>query len=157
MRDRLNRTSGAVRFTSVAAANAEGDAKWRFQHGETIVLTANYTVTAPVNSLSFLIYLRSALDDKLITSIRKTLSLQPMKAGETGTIELVLPDIPLRPGEISLYICLGRDDDAVFYDVLDANVDLPLISMEADAGESTAKQGLVSLPHDFRHTRHASG
>jgi lipopolysaccharide transport system ATP-binding protein len=153
LRDRLNRTSGAVRFTDVAAANKAGELTWNFEQGETIVLKANYKVVAPVSSLTFQVNLRSALDDKLITSMRKVLTSRPLNPGDSGTVELVLPDIQLRPGDISLYICLGREDDAVFYDVLDANVDLPLLSVDTQSQEKVERQGIVSLPHAINFTQ----
>ena len=149
LRDRLNRTTGAVRFTHVSPTNSSGEATWRFRQGEEVRLNFDYQVIEPIPDLAFLLQLRSALDSQLITTIRKVVTNSPLKPGDTGTIELKLPRIPLRPTELSMYACLSRADDAVYYDVVDANVDLPMLSINSDSEDKYDRQGIVSLDYSL--------
>jgi lipopolysaccharide transport system ATP-binding protein len=147
LKDRLNRTSGAVRFTQVSPRNGRGNASWQFQQGDTVTLTFRFEAVETVPNLAFLIQLRSAIDGQLITTIRKDVLNSVLEAGQTGEIVLTLPDIPLRPTELSIYAALCRQDDVVYYDVVDANVDLPLLSINAETEDKYKRQGVLSLPH----------
>jgi lipopolysaccharide transport system ATP-binding protein len=148
LEDRLNRTSGAVRFVTVIPRNNDGEQTWTFRQGETVRLDFSYEVCQSVPDLVFLIQLRSAIDGHIITSIQETVRTAPMVRGEVGAFTMILPNVPLRPGEISLYICLGRSDDVVYYDVIDSNVDLPFLTIISDVVDKYARQGVMSL--DYR-------
>ena len=127
LKDRLNRTSGAVRFTDLTALDDSGRATWQFQSGDTIRLRFTYEVLETVSELGFLLQLHSAVDGHQITTIREPLSHAPLKAGHTASFDLVLRNLPLRPCEVSIYALLGHVDCRSFYDVVDTNVDLPLL------------------------------
>ena len=156
-KDRLNRTNGDARFTAVAATDSAGRSTWSFAQGEDIRLRFDYEVMQPIPDLYFLIQLRSAADGSLITTIREALSPDPLAAGYCNAFELVLPRIPLRPGEFSLYACLGRGDDRVYYDVIDANVDLPYLIVTSTSAEKYERQGLISLNHEIHKAKSFHG
>jgi lipopolysaccharide transport system ATP-binding protein len=145
--DRLNRASGAVRFTDLSAFDASGRKTWQFQPGDTIRLRFSYMATEDVSDLGFILIL-SAGDGRDITAIRETLSEHPVARGTKATFELALPKIPLRPCELSMVAILGRIDCLSFYDVVDANVDLPLLFISSDNLDNYERQGLLSL--DYR-------
>ena len=147
LKDRLNRTSGAARITQVAPTNSRGEASWQFQQGETVTMTFQFEVVEHIPDMAFLIQLRSAIDGQLITTIRNNIFPSPLRPGQSGKIVLTLPDIPLRPTELSVYAALCRLDDVVYYDVVDANVDLPLLSIDAETEDKYERQGVSSLPH----------
>jgi lipopolysaccharide transport system ATP-binding protein len=146
MRDRLNRTNGAVRFTELTPRDARGQTTWQFQSGDSIRLRFSYEVKEPVADLGFIFSLLA--DGRIITTIREPLSDRPLTKGHRGTFELTLADVPLRPCELSIYACLGRIDCSSFYDVVDANVDLPLLFIGSDTTDIYARQGMLSL--DYR-------
>jgi lipopolysaccharide transport system ATP-binding protein len=148
MKDRHNRTSGAVRFTNLTPLNANGRATWQFQSGDTVRLRFSYEVLETVPDLGFLLMLRSGVDERQITTITEPLSHGPVAAGCTASFDLVLPNLPLRPCEVSLYAALGHVDRRSYYDVIDANVDLPLLIINADVEDVHQRQGLLSL--DYR-------
>ena len=156
LKDRLNRTSGAVRFTAITALDQTGKATWRFQSGDTMRLRFSYEVLEPVRDLGFLLMLRTAIDGQQITTIREPLSEGPLAAGRSGTFELILPNVPLRPCEISIYAALGYVDCRAFYDVIDANVDLPLLVIGSDTIDTYARQGLVSLEYRIQPAQPAA-
>jgi lipopolysaccharide transport system ATP-binding protein len=147
LKDRLNRTSGAVRFTEVVAINDAAARTWRFHTGETVRLRFRYAAHEAVPDLAISMQLRSAVDNSLIAVIRDVISPGPIDAGRAGTIEIELPNLPLQPGEIALYVALMSIDDTRSYDVVDDNVDLPLLVIVGRDDESFMRQGLISLTH----------
>jgi len=149
-KDRFNRTSGAVRFVNVTSVGQDGQTSWEAQTGGTVKLRFAYEVTETVQDVFFLMHVRSALSGETLTSIHETISETPMAAGSSGTIELVLPNLTLRPNELSLYVALGRLDTRVFYDVIDENVNLPYLRVTSDAENQYDRTGVVSVPYRFR-------
>jgi lipopolysaccharide transport system ATP-binding protein len=152
MKDRLNRTTGAVRFTDISCVNQDGTQNWQVESGHTVTLRFDYEVRDPVPDLMFLIQLRSAINGQPVTVIHETISSHPLPVGQMGQIELVLPNLPLRPSEISLYACLSQIDARIFYDVVDENVDLPFLMVTSPSADKYDRQGIVSLPYHL-HVR----
>ena len=150
LKDRLNRTSGAIRFTEVLCSDDAGVGTWRFRPGDTVRLRFNYEVQEEVPNLVFHLQLRSAVDRQIITALREVVSMAAMERGRTGAIELELPDLRLRPGEILLYAVFQNADDTVAYDVVDTNVDLPLLMVTSDDTDRYARQGVVSIDYRLR-------
>jgi len=146
MNDRLNRTSGAVRFTELTPLNEHGLSIWQFQSGETIRLRFSFEVVKDVPDLGFIFSFLA--DGRDVTTIREVLSGRPLRRGMKGTFELVLPHLPLRPCVLSMSASLGRVDCRSFDDIVDSNVDLPLIFISAETTDIYARQGIVSL--DYR-------
>jgi lipopolysaccharide transport system ATP-binding protein len=149
-KDRRNRSSGDVTFTSVTASTQDGSIGWRVKTGDTLTLRFDFEVHQPVPDMAFQFAVRSALDGSIVTMIYKTVCTSPLAAGETGTIELVLTDLPLRPGEFSLAGYLLRGDDRVSYDVIDGNADLPFLAVSSPSEEKYQRMGIVTLPHTLR-------
>ena len=149
MNDRLNRTSGAVRFISVSCVDERGEAGWQVESGKTVRFQFAYEVAEAVPDLVFLFQLRGAGSGEPLTVIRESISVSPLERGRTGTIELVLPDLPLRPNEISLYAALGRADHRIFYDVIDDNVDIPLLRVTSACEDQYKRAGTISLTYRF--------
>ena len=146
MGDRLNRTSGQVRFTEVECLNQIGEPSWQIPHGENLKLRLKFEVTEDVPNLKFLLRLSNALSREIVTGLQHS-SERPLCSGTQGIIEIDLPKIQLRPMEISLYGWLGRTDKQIAYDAIDENVDLPFIQINSNKGETADREGLVSLPH----------
>jgi lipopolysaccharide transport system ATP-binding protein len=150
LKDRHNRTSGAVHFTNLTPLDASGRATWQFESGDTVRLRFAYEVRETVPDLGFLLMLRSAVDGRQITTIYETLSHTPIEAGHTASFDLVLPHLPLRPCEVSLYAALGHVDRRSYYDVIDANVDLPLLIISSPVEDVHARQGLITLDYSLQ-------
>jgi lipopolysaccharide transport system ATP-binding protein len=149
-KDRLNRGSGAVKFTAVTATDRNGKIGWRVGMGDTVTLKFEFEVTEPAPDLAFQLTVKSALEGQIITMIHKIVCDKPLAAGENGAIEVVLHDLPLRPGEFSLFGYLLRGDDRVAYDAIDANVDLPFLTVTSPSENKYERTGMVTLPHSMR-------
>ena len=149
-KDRLNRGSGAVKFAAVTATDSAGRVGWRVRVGETVTLRFEYAVFAAVPDLAFQLTVRSAAEGQIVTMIHRIVCDEPMAIGDKGTVEVVLHDLPLRPGEFSLFAYFLRGDDHVTYDAIDANVDLPFLAVTSASENKYERAGIVTLPHTLR-------
>src|SRR5262249_23018669 len=136
-------------FTKVPGPGERGGARWKGRAGGSVTLSFEFEVVEPVPSLMFLVRLSIAANGELLTMIREVVCADPLPVGRIGTIDLTLPDIPLRPSEIALYASLGRVDNQVFYDVMDENVDLPFLRVFSDSDDRFVREGMVSLPYSL--------
>jgi lipopolysaccharide transport system ATP-binding protein len=148
MRDRLNRTSGEVRFSSVKACGADGSTRWNFEVGEDLTLRLGYEVLNEVRELALYLSITDAASQGLLTYIKAPVPQIDLTRRHGGVIELILPKLALRPGEFELYIALGDTRGERFYDVIDRNVDLPMISIDSDDIDAYARHGYFSI--DYR-------
>ena len=146
--DRLYRTTGEVRFNDVACFDETGEANWQIRSGGTLRLRMGIIVTEAVPNLVLVLRFRSAISGEIISTVREVISDTPLVKGDTRVLEFTFPGLALRPGEVSLYLWLGRADDRVAYDVIDENVDLPFLQVFSDESERYSREGLVSL--DYR-------
>jgi len=147
--NRLHRASGAVRITDLACFDETGRQAWQVRSGGTLTLRIGFEAIETVPDLVSLLRLRSATTGESITAIREIVSASSVEAGRSGTIELVFPTFPLRPGEFSFYLWLGRSDDRIAYDVIDENVDLPFLRVLSDSFDYYEREGTISLQHRF--------
>jgi lipopolysaccharide transport system ATP-binding protein len=145
--NRLNRTTGDLRFTEVHCTNDQGEIEWQVQQGGTVTLRFGYEAVHSVPNLMIVVQLRSATSDELLTVIHEVVSNTPIDRGERGNIEIIFPEIPLRPNEISFYVALGQIDARIFYDVIDKNVDLPFLRVTGQSDNLYDSMGTVSVPY----------
>jgi len=145
LKDRLNRTSGAVRFTSVAGIAEDGSETWDFPMGSTIRLRLGYEVFADVPNLGFYIALKSTLTNEVLTSFKDVVSHTRLVAGATAVLTMEIPDSCIRPGEYALYVCLGNERCEKIFDVIDENVDLPWLRVYSDEKDIHRTIGYFSI------------
>lgn len=148
--DRLNRTTGAVRFTDVACGDDVAAPRWQVSSGRDLKLSFAYQVYETAPNLAFGVTIRTAAGGEAVTTMREVISTEVLAAGYSNSIELTFPQIALRPGEFSVYAWLGRTDGRVSYDVIDENVDLPFLKVVSDLGDSYLRDGVVTLPYSLR-------
>jgi ABC-type polysaccharide/polyol phosphate transport system ATPase subunit len=145
---------GEVRFTRIVAQDESGRAKWIFAPGETIVFRFEYETFAEIDGLS--LGLRFILRQKgfgksdfVVAEITETLSSTPIEAGHVAAVELMLPNLELRPNQFSLYALLTSATGGVHYDLMDGELGLPELVIEND-GAPTRVRGVFSLKHELK-------
>lgn len=154
--DRLKRTSGAVRCTSVNAFDNSGVARWSFQEGETVRFRIEYEVVSPIPSLTVgfrLIIPKEDLfqrEEKIVTNVYETISRVPLPQGYRGQADIVLRDIKFRSLSATPYIWFAGTEEGRAYDVVDTNADLPVLFVRPRQTNKVAREGLVSLTHSLR-------
>jgi lipopolysaccharide transport system ATP-binding protein len=146
LKDRLNRTSGAVRFTSAAGIAEDGSETWDFRMGSTIRLRLSYQVFDAVPNLGLYLAIKSTLTGEVLTSFKDVVSATPLGPGRSATIIVEIPHNYIRPGEYSLYICLGNAKCEKFFDVIDENIDLPWMRILSDDKDVHRTIGYFSIP-----------
>jgi len=146
LKNRLNRTSGAVRFISVAAVDEGGTETWDFSTGDTVRLRLRYQVFDKVSDLGLYVALEGGNASEVITTIKEVISDQPQTPGTQGTVTVELPDISIRPGEYPLYVCLGDRNCERLFDVVDKNINLPWLSIHSAELDPHRTAGYFSVP-----------
>ncbi len=152
LKNRLNRSTGDVRFTEFAATDARARLTWKFGAGDPLRLTLKYTAEKPVNDLTFLMTVYDAADSKCVTVIKEDISRSPLPQGHTGTIEIDIPRLPLRPGEYGLRLDLRSGDNRFGHDVLDSNVGVPFLVVSSDETNQYLRMGQVSIDYQVKLT-----
>jgi len=112
------RGSGRVRFSKIEIVDQDGDPRFHFEMGESVRFRLGYSVHQEVPELVTSIGLRSALSGEFVTSVKHTLSATPLENGESRSVTIECPDIPIRPGQYPLYFWLGNSEGQPF-DVVD--------------------------------------
>jgi lipopolysaccharide transport system ATP-binding protein len=154
LKGRLARTNGAVRFLRAEIRDRTDQQRWSFKMGETVCVRVDYEVLNPVSDLMFTFRVLAGKDElgpneeMIVTNIREVVSHEPLPVGHRGGLEIVLPNLQLRSGDLSLYLHLGAVDDRTSFDVIDSTVGLP--SLRVKAGPPDERLGLVSLDYRFR-------
>lgn len=159
VRDRNARTSGAARFTTLTAVDKSGMEKWFYEVGEELKFRFQFNVHEPIPSLGVYVSIRSALSSDIVTTVMETLSEGPMKSGADGSYEIRFPAITLRPGDYTLYFALGEKKGGNWYDVIDENVNIPILSVTSEERDFLKRLGFFSMPAEikpFAGKRHAA-
>jgi ABC-type polysaccharide/polyol phosphate transport system ATPase subunit len=152
--DRLARNTCAVRFTRAIARDASGKSRWTYEPGETVKFRFEYEVFEPVPSLGLAFVLYRPEDgtgpygERVVTEIREVVSAEALEAEQTGAVELTLPRLSLA-NRLLLYVWLGSADGSCGYDVIDANVDLPPLTIATET-KGVKLRGVVFVEHEVR-------
>ncbi len=143
--DRDNRTSGEVRFASFEAIDNRGTVNWNFSPGDDIAFRFGYEVMRSVPGVTLYLSLVSPIDGQIVTTLKALVEVNDISAGTMGKTTLRLPASKFRPGQLSIYACLGDSRGERFYDVLDRNVDVPLITITSESTDLFLRQGHMSV------------
>ena len=153
LRNRLNRTRGHVRIAafSISSPGQSGLQKWSFNTGDAVEFNISYEVYEPIDSLNLVISFTSAGSDVVVTSVKEAIRAHPLEPGEAGEIKIEIPRLPFRAGEFELTLGLGSNDFGIFEDILDANVNMPHLVIEAVEDDLFLRGGLISIDYSIRH------
>jgi lipopolysaccharide transport system ATP-binding protein len=157
--NRLNRTRGYVRIAdfSVLGSGASNRESFSFATGEELRLKISYDVIQPIESLAALVSISHAGTGAEITYLRPVIRSAPAEAGEGGEFTIVIPKLQLRPGEFSLMVGLGNQDFSLFEDIIDNNVSLPHLTVEAGEDDDWySRLGVFSMEFEVSHSARSS-
>jgi lipopolysaccharide transport system ATP-binding protein len=146
LRDRLNRSTGSVRFTDVSVESPSGEKKWDFRAGETVRMRATYHVFESVPNLRYFFSLESATHYETITSVSEVVSLDPLTAGTTYSIVLELPAIALRAGDYGVRFWLGTADGRSCDVLTTQQGSFPPLTIWSDNTDPFLATGFLSIP-----------
>jgi lipopolysaccharide transport system ATP-binding protein len=146
LRDRLNRSTGSVRFTDVCVEDASGQKKWDFHTGETVRLRTIYHVFEDVENLRYFFSLESVTHYETITTVTEVVSPSPLTAGSTFSIVLELPSIDLRAGDYGVRFWLGTADGRSFDVLTTQQGSFPPLTIWSDNTDPYLSTGFFSIP-----------
>ena len=124
---------GGTVYPGVGPQSGTGETVWNFRPGEMITLLFEYEVVERIQDLAFPdpIELRGGRADDHHHP-QGGFRNAPFRRRDRAD-RAYLARNPVASGEITIYACLSRIDDVVYYDVVDANVDLPLLTINSDS------------------------
>jgi lipopolysaccharide transport system ATP-binding protein len=154
LRDRLNRTRGHARISAVSLGRPKQPdrSNWTYRTGDAVEFRISYEVLKPLDSLEFVVTIAVAGTGEIVTSIRDFVRDGASQPGDAGDIVISVPKLPLRAGEFALTLGLGSNDFANFEDILDANVSLPHLIVEATDGSMFGRGGLIAIDYNLSRT-----
>ena len=145
LKNRLTRTSGEVRIIEFSAHDVSGNETWNFDTGETIRFHLTYQAFQDVPNLGLYLELTSCLTREAVTSIKDVVTLEKVCAGDVTSIVVEIPKANIRPGNFALYIAMGNANCEKFYDVIDENVNLPLLCISSEETDPHRTVGYFSM------------
>src|SRR5690606_37504120 len=119
---------------------------WSFKPGQDVKLRLEYEVFEAVKSLGLHITFTSLQSGEVVTTYTAAVTNSPVQKGETGSIDLAFPKIPLRAGEYAFTIALGDAQMDRKFDYLDAHQNLPWLGISSDEDQKARAEGYFSIP-----------
>ncbi len=147
--DRLNRTSGSVLFTE-AKALKNGIECWEFNYDEDILFEFTATVQSDVESLLFYMSILHSFTGEIITNIKTVISDKIISKGKIISFSVTIPKKTMRSGQYSLYFAMGNSDAKMFYDVIDANVNIPMLNINPTSMDIHLNAGYITIPYNIK-------
>ncbi|MGZ4100269.1 MAG: ABC transporter ATP-binding protein, partial [Bacteroidia bacterium] len=126
--DRLKRTSGKVMFTEIKGFNKNAES-WEFNFDEEILIKFKAKAHQPAESLSFYMAIKHPFSGEVISNYKTVLKNKEVLQGEEISFSITIPKNTIRNGQYSLYFALGNAETKIFYDVIDENVNMPMLNI----------------------------
>jgi lipopolysaccharide transport system ATP-binding protein len=147
--DRLNRSNGAALFEEVKAVK-NGEECWDFNFDEDISIQFKVTASKDVPNLGFYIAIRNPFSEEIISNFKTIVSNSVIQKDESKFFTVSIPKRSFRPGQYGLYFALSNSDHKIFYDILDNNVNIPMLNINPISMDVHENSGFVSLPFDLK-------
>jgi len=147
--NRLERTSGKAIFTKIEGVK-DGKESWEFDYKDEIKLHFEVVTNEEVENLSVYIALKHVFSNETITNIEQNVSLETLRKGEKIGFEISVDPKTIRPGEYKMYYALGKIGTKEFYDVIDDNVDIPMLFINTSGKDIHENVGFISISHNFK-------
>jgi lipopolysaccharide transport system ATP-binding protein len=149
----VRRGSGAVRFSEIKVLDAKMTERRIFEMGEQVRYHFTYEVFKNIQNLYISITFRSGKMGEVVTTIRHRVSDKTIKKGETGKIELEVPELNFRPGEYEMKFWLGNQFNQPF-DVVDGIYPSIVVYAEGDINslefDPSRPTGFFNLPSKIK-------
>ncbi len=143
--NRLKRTNGNIIFEEVKAIK-NNEENWEFDYDEDIVFRFKAKVQVDIDGLSFYMALKNPFSGEIITNYKVVLSDKKLTKGESVSFNIVIPKKTVRSGQYTLYFALANAETKIFYDVVDENVNLPILNVNPISMDVHENSGFVTLP-----------
>lgn len=147
--NRLKRTNGKVIFQNIIALK-NGIQTWDFDFSDEVNFRFDTLAQDEVDSLLVFMALKHPYSGEVITNYKTTLSRNKILKGQKLSFDITIPSRMIRTGQYLLYFALGSSDAKVFYDVIDENVNFPMLNINPVSMDVHENSGFVSVPFNFK-------
>ena len=149
LKDRLGRTSGNVLFNEAKGVKNNKEC-WEFDFDEDIFFEFKATAEVDTESLLFYMILKHPFSGEAISNIKTIISEGKIIRGQSVSFSISFPKKVIRPGQYSLYFALGNRDAKIFYDVIDDNVNIPMLNINPISMDVHENSCFVSIPYHLK-------
>lgn len=144
--NRLKRTNGSIMFEYIKTA-ANNNEFWNFDYDQDVIINIKACASKNVNEgLSFYFALKNPFSGEVITNYKTILTQKNIEKGDLFEFRIVIPKKTIRTGEYKMYFALGNAVSKVFYDVIDENVNLPMLNINPIGIDIHENSGFISIP-----------
>jgi lipopolysaccharide transport system ATP-binding protein len=149
LEDRLKRGTGDIIFEELKAIR-NGKESWEFNYDEEVTFKIKVTATKDTNSLGFYLAVRDPFSEEVISNFKIVITEKLVSKDETISFAVSLPKKTLRPGQYGLYFTLSNSEYKIFYDVLDNNVNIPMLNINPISMDVHENSGFVTIPFNLK-------
>ena len=145
LNDRGKRTSLAVTFIEFRGVKAEKE-NWEFNFDEEIEFYFKLKTTQNIKGgFSLYFALTDPITHTTITNYKKRLIDFDCSIFEEFSFKVILPAFLIRPGQYGLYFAIFNNDYTISYDVIDQNVNLPVLKVNSTTHDVHFNEGYFSI------------
>lgn len=145
LEDRLKRGNGSIIFEELRALK-DGKETWEFNYDEEITIKFKATANANTVGLGFYMAIRDPFSEEVLSNFKFVITEKTINKGETISFTVSVPKKTLRAGQYGLYFALANNEYKIFYDVLDNNVNIPLLNINPVSMDVHENAGFFTIP-----------
>ena len=146
LKGRLCWGSGHVRIEHLQFLDSNQKPSWVFGSDESVGLEMDYSTLKACQGLSLMVTIRNPLSGDVITTVKETITHQPIDANQKKKLAVVFPKLCLRPGEYSVEVNLSNAEGDKVYDWVGQDADIPFLSVTSLEKDPQKRQGYFSIP-----------
>src|SRR3989344_1103687 len=149
LKNRLKRTTGDVLF-EIAKGIRNNKESWDFGANEDILLEFKAIAQKDIDNLLFYMSIKDSVSGEIVSNIKTVISDKPIRSGKSIAFSISVPKKVLRPGHYSLYFTLSDIESKIFFDVIDDNVNIPLLNIITTSLDEHENIGFFSMPYTLK-------
>lgn len=151
LNDRLDRTTGKVRFDRVEIIKHKAaDDAWNFNTEQHIEFKFDCLAFEESDGLLFYMAIKSQMSDLIISNFKTVVLGTKISKGQIISFNVSLPGNTLRPGQYNLYFAIADQFSKEWNDVIDENVSMPSLIIRSSKIDSHENTGFCTLPFQFK-------
>ncbi len=147
--DRLKRGTGNIVFEELKPVK-NGEESWEFNYDDEITFQFKLIAGENTKGLGFYLAVRNPFSEEIISNFKTIITENTLNKGERISFTVALPKKTLRTGQYGLYFALANNDFKIFYDVLDTNINMPLLNINPVSMDVHENAGFATLPFNLK-------
>lgn len=150
LRDRLNRCDGRLLFQSFEILDSHGNQTLSIRRGGSFALAFRLKAREDIAGFRIYIEMLDAASNRVTTTAMQIFPRFRLRPEEEAEIVINVNGRTLRSNEYAFYLWVGDTEGGRAFDVLDNNVNLPMLTIEPATSDPQTNVGLVDVPFTAR-------